>query len=70
VDSNGFISGARKPYFFPSRAVQAKKYFLQDKIGEGAYGKVYRSIDTQTNKEVSVSVCIMSSVGPHLYNVM
>lgn len=54
-DSNGFKRGAKKPLTnFPSGAVRAKKYFHKDIIGEGQYGKVYRSIDLQTNKEVSL----------------
>jgi hypothetical protein len=54
VDSNGFVSGVLKPQSaVPPRSGKSLKYFLKDKIGEGAYGKVYRSIDIETKKEVS-----------------
>jgi hypothetical protein len=44
--------GGRPSHFAP-RTRKSSKYVLKDKIGEGAYGKVYRSIDKLTNKEVN-----------------
>lgn len=60
VDSNGFVNGSARPRaHIPSRSGKSTKYFLKDKIGEGQYGKVYRSIDVQANKEVSLTVYML-----------
>lgn len=55
IDSNGFIlrTGKSNPLLrLPSLTGRSAKYFLQEKIGEGAYGKVYRAIDSTSNDEV------------------
>lgn len=55
MDSNGFIKN-RTLSMVPSMSKSTMKYFLKDKIGEGAYGKVYRSVDTSTKKEYAIKI--------------
>jgi hypothetical protein len=55
MDSNGFVHSAgedNSQIALPSKSGKSMKYFLSEKIGEGAYGKVYRSVDTITKEEV------------------
>ena len=55
MDSNGFVHSAgedNSQVALPSKSGKSMKYFLSEKIGEGAYGKVYRSVDTITKEEV------------------
>mmetsp|Transcript_9756 Transcript_9756/g.16191 ORF Transcript_9756/g.16191 Transcript_9756/m.16191 type:complete len:646 (+) Transcript_9756:220-2157(+) len=55
MDSNGFIKN-RTLSMLPPMSNSTMKYFLKDKIGEGAYGKVYRSVDTTTKKEYAIKI--------------
>lgn len=54
LDSNGCVTQRYNPRSdVPPRSGKSMQYVLTDKIGEGAYGKVYRAIDVKNQNDVS-----------------